>query len=203
MKKPFVGVYQVANLVTYLGVVLSVVGIALAPKYMYVAMICLALAGICDLFDGRFARMCKRTENQKRFGIEIDSLADVTSFLLFPTVILLSLTDYAIYAIVIAAIYVLAGLTRLAWFNITTDGNTKYYEGLPVTYAALILPVCYVVLTKISVLAPYLGYIFAGIFVVVALLFVLRIRMRKPTGVWYGIFSVLAIATIVALIVWR
>ena len=43
------------------------------------------------MFDGKVARMCKRTEEEKQFGIQIDSLADTINFIALPVVIMLSL----------------------------------------------------------------------------------------------------------------
>ena len=48
----------------------------------------IALALAFDLFDGRFARLFPRTEDEQRVGVEIDSLADVISFGLAPAVCL-------------------------------------------------------------------------------------------------------------------
>ena len=47
------------------------------------AMMAFIVSGICDLFDGVVARRMKRTESQKRFGIEIDSLCDMIILRLF------------------------------------------------------------------------------------------------------------------------
>ncbi|MFQ7000026.1 MAG: hypothetical protein ACLRRH_01540 [Clostridium sp.] len=90
----------------------------------------------------------------------------------------------------------LVGITRLGWFNITTDGSTKYYNGLPVTYSALILPVFYVIFFKILKLEFIAGMILPLIYILIAILFILNIKIKKPTGVWYIIFSILAVITI-------
>ena len=201
MNKKIIGIYNLANSVTYLGVILSVLAIILLNKNTNYSIICLALAGICDLFDGRIARMFKRTDEEKKYGIEIDSLADVVNFVVCPACVLVYLCGNDITCDIIAVIYVLAGITRLAWFNITTDGNTGFYQGLPVTYSALFISVIYVIIDRVSVLASYSGYIFNGLYILLAILFVLNIKIKKPTGVWYVIFSLIAIATIVLLIV--
>ena len=39
------------------------------------------------MFDGVVARKCKRTEDEKRFGVELDSLVDVVNFVVLPIVI--------------------------------------------------------------------------------------------------------------------
>ena len=70
---------------TYFGVVSAIVGVGLA---MYgrtsMAVVCLMISGFCDLFDGSIARTRQRTENEKKFGIQIDSLADMICFGILP-----------------------------------------------------------------------------------------------------------------------
>ena len=191
MKKTFIGVYNLANAVTYLGIAAAVVGIAFAGNQK-ISMLMLLLSGICDLFDGRVARMFKRTEQEKRFGIQLDSFADTVSFVIFPAVFLLAQTRTA-WTVALAIVYVFAGVTRLCWFDITTDGNTKYFQGVPVTYMGLFLPALYAV----AALTKFSGVVWAAaaLMLVMALLFVANIRVKKPGGVWYAIFTLLALAT--------
>ena len=191
MKKPFIGVYNPANAVTYLGIAAAVVGIAFAaqPK---IAMLMLLLSGICDLFDGRVARMFKRTETEKRFGIQLDSFADTVSFVIFPAVFLVTQAP-GYGSVLIAVVYVFAGVTRLCWFDITTDGNTKYFQGVPVTYMGLFLPALYAIRALFRI--PDVTWIAEALLIVMAVLYILNIRVKKPGGVWYVIFTLLALAT--------
>lgn len=206
------GCYNKSVILTYAGVILSLAGICACWAGQWdAAMVCLIMAGICDLFDGKIARMCKRTDQEKQFGVQIDSLADVVSFLIFPAVMLCGrmergnmtrgsfMTDpWNVSVLFVAVSYVLAGIIRLAWFNVhaSADVPTRRYEGLPVTYAALILPVFYV-LWKIMPMPEYLWLIVYGI---LAFCFVWRVPVPKPTGIWYGVFAVLAVL-VTALIV--
>ena len=71
-----IGKWNKSVILTYIGLSLSILGIALIAlkvelKY---AMICFIFAGVCDMFDGTIARRCKRTKEEKAFGIELDSL---------------------------------------------------------------------------------------------------------------------------------
>ena len=77
-----IGFYNYTVIVTYLGVALSIVGMALASngRYEY-AVLCLALAGACDTFDGKIARSMKnRTKEMEIFGVQLDSLCDMVCF---------------------------------------------------------------------------------------------------------------------------
>jgi CDP-diacylglycerol--serine O-phosphatidyltransferase len=137
-------------------------------------------AGICDLFDGTIARKCKRTEKEKLYGIELDSLIDVFDFIAFPVVICLKLVDFKLYYIPVLILYSIFGIARLAFFNIDTaspDGPIKYYLGLPVTYVALIFPLCFVISFFNKNIFDII-YIIAML--VVGILFILKLNVPKP-----------------------
>ncbi len=89
-----VGFYNYTVILTYFGVVSAVLGIGLS---MYgrtsMAVVCLMVSGFCDLFDGSIARTRERTENEKKFGIQIDSLADMVCFGVLPAAIGFSRID--------------------------------------------------------------------------------------------------------------
>ena len=70
----FIGFYGASVLLTYIGLAFSVTGMVLAfLGHILAAVMCLILAGVCDMFDGTVARDCKRSETEKKFGIQIDS----------------------------------------------------------------------------------------------------------------------------------
>lgn len=147
-----IGFYDYTVLLTYLSLLSAVGGIALAMTgHPILATIGLLLCGLCDMFDGKVARTKKnRSAEDRAFGIQIDSLSDLVAFGVLPAVIVLSLCHGCWYAYVIAPLYVLAGLIRLAYFNVTeelrqkeTDECRSAYSGLPITSAALIFPIFY------------------------------------------------------------
>ena len=199
-----IGKYNKSVTVTYLGVIAALIGSYLAviehmPRY---AVLCLIIAGLCDLFDGVFARRCKRDEEEKAFGVQIDSLADMVSFVFLPLCI-----GYAVgldkwYHIAVFAVYTLAVITRLGFFNITADGKSNepadHYRGLPVTYAALILPVVWLLSFVLS--AELFAAVYTAAMALLSLLFVADVKMPKPKGVFYVIFPLLAIALIFVII---
>ena len=85
----FIGFYDYTVILTYMSLISSVFGITQAIHGDYKqAIFCLAFSGICDAFDGRVARSKKnRTEDEKAFGIQLDSLCDVICFGVFPALI--------------------------------------------------------------------------------------------------------------------
>lgn len=194
-----IGCFNRSVLLTYLGIAFSLAGIgALLLGYgTDAAVICLILAGICDLFDGFVARRCERNETQKRFGEQIDSLADVISFLLFPSVLLFYLTGKGgLICLAVDVFYVLCGVNRLAWFNIKIETFRNAYEGLPVTYSALLIPLYYV----LSGYIPLPWYVLPILYGLIGMLYILKIRIPKPRGILYPFFGILAIALIVLIL---
>lgn len=208
----FIGVYNASVALTYLGLSFSVVGMVLAfLGFIPEAVMCLILSGVCDMFDGTVARACKRTERQKKFGVQIDSLVDTVSFGVFPVVLGICMGFTSRINIVIYVIYVLAAVIRLAYFNVLAEEKSilskkeknSYYHGLPVTSIAIILPFTY----NLSIFLKPTVFIkaFPLVLLVTAILFVLNFRIKKPTGIWFVICSLLAvieIAIISALVIW-
>ena len=199
MKKPFIGVYNLANCVTMLGIAAAVVGISFAGNPR-VAMLMLILSGVCDMFDGRVARMFPRTDLEKKYGIQLDSFADTVSFVIFPAVFLIA-QGRTVWTILIAILYVFAGVTRLCWFDITTDGNTKYFSGFPVTCIALLLPMWYAVFALAHTAVPTI--VVALSLLVMAVLFVANIRVKKPTGKATIVLAVVGLVMLLVLLLVR
>lgn len=200
----FIGKYNRSVILTYIGVAFAFAGMTAAfEKKLAAAMIFLAAAGICDLFDGVIARRCKRNEVEKEFGVQIDSLADVVGFLALPAVIGLELMDgagFIKYPVILG--YILCGIIRLAWFNTSAvaEGARSHYDGLPVTYAALIFPVLWTVLGFFDHFNSAFA-VWAAFYAVTAVMFILNIKIPKPRGGWYVIFGTLAVAVTALILV--
>lgn len=185
-----IGYYSKSVFITYLGVISGTIGMFLAfnHKITY-ALICLVISGICDAFDGKVARKCKRTNNEKSFGIQIDSLADMVSFVFLPITIFYGLGYTNWYNVIIFAMFTLGGVIRLGYFNVVADekgkdGPVKYYSGLPVTASAIIFPVVYI--AKHLTAGPEFAIIYTLTMLFVSILYVLNFKLRKPTsGVIY------------------
>ena len=195
----FIGEWNKSVILTYIGMAFAVLGIYFVQQDMiYRAFACLIVAGVCDLFDGAVARKCKRNENQKLFGIQLDSLVDVMSFLALPIAICMGIGMNKWYHILILIAFGICGIARLAFFNVvseSSDGPVSYYRGLPVTYTALILSVVYLssfVLEESIVIwimtAAVLGIAFMNIF---------DVKVKKPRGSAYTCFALLAVMMLV------
>lgn len=179
-----IGFYDYTVILTYLGFSSGMIGIFLAiTGNTFWAVMCLMFSGLCDMFDGRVARTKKkRTTEERHFGIQLDSLSDLVCFGVLPAIIGYSLGIKNTYLIPLIIIYPLAALIRLAYFNvleITRNSSTpvKEYTGLPVTSSALIFPFLYIFR---KFLGKYFVLIYGIVLFVVAILFISKIKIKKP-----------------------
>lgn len=200
-----VGKWNKSVILTYVGVVFSVVGIVVSfalENGAVFAMICLMVAGICDLFDGVVARRCERTDEEKAFGIQLDSLADVVNFTALPIAMFMRIGLFKWYFFPVVCAYAVFSVARLAFFNISADSDepVKYYRGLPVTFSALIFPIFY--LFSFLIKGRAFTFFFAAVVLAVAVLFVVDFKLPKPRGKAYIAFSALAIVIIAVYIFW-
>ena len=184
MSKKFVGFWNVSVILTYIELCIAVGSICLsADGKLRGAVIGLALCGICDMFDGKIARAISRTKDAQVFGIQIDSLCDLVSFGVLPSAIGhgFGITGWGT---VILMLYTLAAVIRLGYFNVTeqkrqeeTAENRKFFEGLPVTWAAVIVPLTSLLRLCAAEKMPWIMGIVLG---VTGFCFIARIRVKKP-----------------------
>lgn len=147
--KKLLGYYNYTVILTYIGMLIGFTGIIHAfENQTFHAFICLMLAGFCDMFDGTIASTSKkRTELEKCFGIQIDSLSDLICFGVLPASTVYSISTKSHFVFIICSMYILCALIRLAYFNVDeqerqkkSTGSRQLYYGLPVTLSALFVP---------------------------------------------------------------
>ena len=201
-----IGKWNKSVIATYVGMLFAFAAIflTLADLCGY-AMMCFMAAGICDLFDGTIARMCKRTEEEKNFGIQLDSLVDVVSFIALPIVFVVKIIGITWYSIAASVMYSVFGVARLAYFNVCQEENedkdspVKYYTGMPVTYAALIFPIIY--LLHCFLTNDVLALLMCIVMEIMAVLFILKLKFIKPGKKGYIFLMLLAIALFVLYVI--
>ena len=183
----FIGFYDYTVILTYMSLLSAVLGMTFAHGGRFdAAVLCLFFCGFCDTFDGTVARTKKnRTDDEKAFGIQIDSLCDCVSFGVFPAILCYCMGMNTIPGIIIAGVFSLCAVIRLGYFNVlegkrqqTEGGCNKVYHGLPVTSIAALLPMNYL----IGKLLPWHIFVLVlhVLMAVVAFLFVLDFEMKKP-----------------------
>ncbi len=219
-----IGFYDYTVILTYLSLLSASIGIVVSLSgggHPFWGCFFLLFCGFCDAFDGKVARTKKdRTELERNYGIQIDSLSDLVAFGVLPACMggaLILRSDFlrelaqvyadrwfvllgglALFAVLI--LYVLAAMIRLAYFNVTEEerqktegGVRKYYTGLPVTSAALIFP--------LVMLAQYLTrrditLVYIAVALVTGLAFLMkRLQVRKPR--LRGILIMIAVGAVI------
>lgn len=203
-----IGFYNYTVWLTYLSLLSAMMGIIVALNgtgHPFLGMFFLLVSGLCDTFDGTVARTKQnRTDAEKSYGIQIDSLSDLIAFGALPACIGVAMLrvsprlpeipniraenrfegPFSILIYAILLFYVLAALIRLAYFNVAEEERQKneggartYYEGLPVTSAALIFPTILLIqqLTPFDITPVYFGAMF-----LTAIAFIVRFRVKKP-----------------------
>jgi len=141
------GIYLLPNLFTTAGLFAGFFAIIVAMEGRFeAAAIAIFIAMIMDALDGRVARM---TNTQSDFGQEYDSLADMVSFGLAPSLVIYqwALADllqqgwgWGKAAWAAAFIYAAGAALRLARFNTQAEtADKRYFQGLPSPAAAALL----------------------------------------------------------------
>lgn len=222
-KKLFIGVYHPSIILTYIGVFCALVGIAAcfgvvsfnSISQMSLAFICGILAAICDLFDGTIARAFKnRTEIQKAFGTQLDSLADMVSFVCLPACILISFCNNKLLAIPGAMLYVFCGIMRLGWFNVITDPSMannpdtpkdgrSYFYGAPVTTSTFLIPIVGIILRFCNPPTIICDISLVISFAIISIAFISNFKFKKPGKVGCVIIGAAALAVITLICIIR
>ena len=112
------------------------------------ASVLLVLGGVCDLVDGKIARIMGL---ESSFGEQFDSMSDLVTFGLAPAILIynFSLTSFGRLGGVVAFLYVLCAALRLARFNANIEKvSSNFFQGLPSPGAAMAI-VGYVFLSDI------------------------------------------------------
>lgn len=196
-----------ANSMSLLGLFFSITGIYNSILGdLNQAMIFFVLAGISDLFDGKFANRFKRNGQQKQMGEFVDSFVDMISFAAFPVVLLFRIVGFVPVSILVAFLFVVMAIHRLGYFHITKEeqtartGSFDYFIGVPLTYIALAVPIFYTTFllfngteTVVFRLLVQLLYLAMG------LAYVWNRPVPKPRGKMYGVFVGLAVLVIIVL----
>lgn len=187
-----IGFYNYTVILTYISLLISAVGIGFAATGdPFTALFCLMASGVCDMFDGMIARTRKKsTEEEKRFGIQLDSLCDIVCFGVLPAAVGITLAEGQSTLLRVAswgfgALFILCALIRLAFFNVTEEtrqategGRRKSYMGVPVTTSAVIFPLMYALLVLIP--APVGLWIYPAFILITAIAFITPVKVPKP-----------------------
>lgn len=188
-----IGFWNRAVYITYFGCFSAVMGLLMYLKtgnvnYAFLGMV---VAALCDMFDGKVARNIKnRTDKEKEFGVEIDSLADIVAFITVPAITIYKIGLNEIYHLVLLSFYVVAGVIRLGYFNVAMsnkDEAVKVYTGLPVPVSVLIFGLVWLLAKVIPFVSNNEVLIYTILVPVVGYLHISKIKIKKFTGNWFYI----------------
>jgi CDP-diacylglycerol--serine O-phosphatidyltransferase len=165
--------------VTLLGVFCGFLCLIWAPHHPYSAGLAIIGASLCDMVDGRIARLTKTTSE---FGVQLDSLADLASFGIAPAFLMwhwaVSATPDSVNpAIFPVFLYVVGCAVRLARFNLgaTTEAPGFHITGLATPVAALFLTTLMMTSVELNLPALRSGPLFIAVSIVLTALMVSRI----------------------------
>jgi CDP-diacylglycerol--serine O-phosphatidyltransferase len=164
----------IPNLVTLANLGCGIMSIMMLFKINYMwSAIFILLACLADRYDGIVAR---RLNVSSELGKELDSLADLVSFGVAPSILAFNLygfSELGIGGYLLMLLFPMAGAYRLARFNVTEfDGE---FHGIPITFAGMFMSLyC---LATINYLLP-LG-ITAILIIVLSYLMVCEHKFKK------------------------
>ena len=140
---------------------------------VYLLFVCIML----DMADGRLARALKVTS---KFGQEMDSLSDTVSFCVAPAFLVQRAVLQPLdgFGVGVAVSFILAGVYRLARFNLTSDEHVKARKtlGAPTPIGAGYLMALVLIRDQVPVPAA------AALVVIMGMLMVSRIQLPELHG---------------------
>jgi CDP-diacylglycerol--serine O-phosphatidyltransferase len=151
--------------------------VAAADGRFELSVYLLVIAILCDVLDGTIARLLGATSE---FGQEMDSFSDAISFGVAPAflVYLAVLRPLGFWGLIAALVYLLAGVTRLTRFVLTSDAHVKELRttGAPIPIAASYLMAAVLMRDRMPVEAV------VAVVLVMSLLMVSRVRLPSLKG---------------------
>lgn len=199
---PMLRFVDAANLLSLAGLASALAGALLAIHGRLAhGLVAMIASGLCDLFDGLVARRLSRTDEQRAFGGHLDSVVDACAFGFAPAIWLHAAGLRSLPECALLAFFAACAVWRLAYFDtvgLATEGGARYYTGVPVTYAALVVP--------LAALAGFAGaetlrWTLVGACGALAVAMVSPFRVRKPGGVMYVVLLLAAIGMIATYVI--
>ena len=210
------GVYNYTVVMTYAGLFFSYAGMHFILRSDYrSALLCLMISGLFDMFDGTVARTKKdRTDAEKLFGIQIDSMSDVICYGVLPAMFIVKMNGFHRFSDIIGGFYVLCAVIRLCYFNVdesfqqnaSSDYVRKTYEGLPVTSVAIFLPLVFALCKTFSFNLPAGGFEWrmerfgSAALALAGICFITPFKLPKPNMAGKAVLILLGLAELLFLL---
>ena len=129
---------SIPNILTFGNLIFGLLSLLMTFQANYMlSVIFILLAGIMDRYDGQVARFLQVSSD---LGKELDSLADLVSFGVAPSILIFNLYNFislGYLGYVCFLVFPVAGAYRLARYNNATFNNV--YTGIPITLAGMLV----------------------------------------------------------------
>lgn len=197
-------VKDLPNVCSLAGLLCAVLGLYFAVlKNFPMAIIGMIWAVLFDWGDGIIARKIKgRTDYQRAFGGQLDSLIDMVSFGICPAVFLLSYGNFSPWFLPGAFVIVATSAIRLSYFNVFGLVDDSTYMGLALDNNVIIFAFIFLFegFFNPSVFSAIIYVMFLGM----AVLNMAPVRTPKFSGRWFYVLMVytVALTIIYGLILW-
>ena len=193
---------DIPNIITLAGLCCGVLGVFLAIQGNFpAAIIAMLWAVLFDWYDGPVARrIAGRSDDLKAFGGKLDSLVDIVSLAICPAIILLSYGDFNPWFLPGALAIIMAGVLRLAYFDVFGVDADGTIAGLSLDITALVVAPLFLLEGVLSHNA-FAATLYAVI-AVLAILHVAPFRAKKMVGHWYH-FVTIYILGLTAVFSWQ
>lgn len=205
-RNAMIGFYDYTVVLTYLGALLGLLGISMSIRERFLAaIVCMGGALLCDTLDGIVARRKKnRTKKEMLFGIQIDSLCDLVSFGVCPSVMFYMLGMRSVLDMALLGAYCLCCVIRLGYFNVLAMeaelGTKGDFHGLPVVCLDVMVPAVYLLFR----LAPemYSLWVLRLAAAVFGFLYILDFKVKKPVLWKFIAMGAAVVVPLVVLFIW-
>ncbi|MEA3238232.1 MAG: CDP-alcohol phosphatidyltransferase family protein [Candidatus Bipolaricaulota bacterium] len=197
-------VTDIPNIITLLGLSSGILGIYLALLGNFpAAIIAMLWAVLFDWYDGPVARRIPgRSDVQKSIGARMDSLVDIVSLAICPAIILLSYGEFNAWFLPGALSIVVAGVVRLAYFDVFGVDDDGTIAGLSLDITALVVALVFL-LERVLGHNSFAALLYTTI-AVLSFLHVAPFRMHKMVGRWYYVITayVLILTAVYSYLLW-
>jgi|Deesub1362A_J573_1020465.scaffolds.fasta_scaffold00036_125 CDP-diacylglycerol--serine O-phosphatidyltransferase len=133
MKFEIIEGIRLPDLVSICNLLVGLLGIWVSFLNLYYGCIAVIISTLLDGLDGIVSRV-----EHGGMGREMDSLADIVSFGILPSLLLLLYTQNQFNGLsfAIAGAFAVTGMLRLAWYNILQE---RHFRGIPITFSGLLV----------------------------------------------------------------
>jgi CDP-diacylglycerol---serine O-phosphatidyltransferase len=171
----------VPNFFTFSNLACGVLSLMMTIQHDYKwACLFILIAGFIDRYDGRVARFLNVSSD---LGKELDSLADLVSFGVAPSILvcyIYNFTSLGIIGYLLVTIFPISGAYRLARYNATTFNDV--FTGVPITIAGAFL--AFYSLVYLSYKPNFVGFntgsvLVLGLLLLLSFLMISKFKFKK------------------------